>query len=240
MSSYGPPGPDQPEDPYRRPASAPPGGSSTPDQPETAPLPPRPPAGPYAPPPSGDPYPPPSAGGSYPSSPPPGAPYCGGPGPYGPGTPYGPGGPYGPPPGPAKGNGLKIGLIIGAVVLLLLCICGVLAIWVTTQIDTSSDGDAAEPPRTRPTFATGVEPTLKPPGLEPEFVPGDCLVNDGTDSIPELRKVPCGPGTFEVILRIPMSTQSGICELLAVGSDAEYTYDSPLTSTDYVLCLRKR
>lgn len=144
--------------------------------------------------------------------------------------------PYGPPP-PAKRNGLKIGLIIGAVVLVLLCLCGVLVVVGLTRI---ADSDyVAGTPTPRPNLSTEAEET-EDPGFGQEFNQGDCVVNDGTDSNAELRKVPCAPGTFQVMLKIPFTTDGDDCKLLAPDADADYIHDSPLNSSDYVLCLKKQ
>jgi hypothetical protein len=145
--------------------------------------------------------------------------------------------PYGPPP-PAKRNGLKIGLIIGAVVLVLLCLCGVLVVVGLSRLaDTNPSGVGAPAPR--PNLSTEAEET-EDPGSGREFGQGDCVVNEGTQSNAELRKVPCAPGVYQVLLKIPFSVDGDDCKLLAPDADADYVHDSPLDSSDYVLCLKKQ
>lgn len=285
MSSYGPPGPNQPadnqpEDPYNRPSSAPPGmpappppGAPLPSEDPTAYMPPKPPEGPFPPPPPPGEYPPtlnyPPPGGwgqpvsGMPGPPQYGTPGPGTPGPYGPdapGTPYGPPGapgtPYGPPgaygPGappvppyglpagpPNRRSGLRIALIIGAVVLLLFCLCGVLGFWALARLGTDSGEEFAAPAATNPTYSSDTESTTDT-DLGQQFAPGDCVVNEGTASNARLRKVPCAPGTYEVLVKIPFTTDGDECRIVAPSADSNYAYDSPLNVADYVLCLRSR
>ncbi|MCX4469248.1 hypothetical protein OOK41_02775 [Micromonospora sp. NBC_01655] len=210
-----------------------------------------PPPGPYPPPPghppaAGQPPTVPSPGGYPPPGQPAGSfPPAGQPGPWGqPAPEYGPG-PVGPPP---KRGGRTVGLIIALVVVLLLCPCLGLAGWgiwktadeggdVTPTVTTSAaptDGPSEEP-TAAPTTA---EPS--PSDDEPEFTKGDCVVNDGTNANADLREVPCGPNTYEILLRIPGTSDGGRCKTLAPRSTANYVNDNPLDSLDYVLCLRKR
>ncbi|MEN3610282.1 hypothetical protein AAH979_12085 [Plantactinospora sp. ZYX-F-223] len=213
---------------------------------------------------------PPSGGGAYqpgypgatdqPQSGPPGAPYGGGgqyqpPGaPYGgPGAPGAPGAPYGPPGaplGPAgappkSGGGLKIALIVGGIVLLLLCACGGIGIWwAVDQSGDDSDPGIGAPAPTSSARSTPSRPASTPSSSSERYVKGDCLVNDGTDDEPELRKVACGPGTYEVLSRIPFTTDPKQCENDPIfGSpeaDANYVQDDPLDLGDFVLCLKRR
>ncbi|BCJ65531.1 LppU/SCO3897 family protein [Polymorphospora rubra] len=260
MSSYGPPGPGQPDDPYNQ-------------QPQYGGYPPPPPTsgpGGYPPPPS--------------SYPPPGDPY-GQPGdPYGqPGDPYGqPGDPYGqpvsggypppppptaqwgqpgpvgyqpPPAPPRRGGGGKIALIIGLVVLLMLALCGVGVWWLlrdtdqnaqptptaSAPVDPSGDPSGEPSPSASPSSAS---PSPSPSSDSGTFAKGDCVVNDGTADDAELRKVPCGPDTYEVLSRIPFTTDGEKCKTDPIfgdpDSDANYTHDNPIDAADYVLCLKKR
>jgi hypothetical protein len=176
----------------------------------------------------------------------PGAPY-GPPGaPYGtPGAPYGPpGAPYGTPGAPKKKGGLKLALIIGGVVLLLLCACvGGGAWWL---IDRGSD-DSGSAPIGAPTSTaspTRSTPRTTPSSSTERYAKGDCLVNDGTDSDPKLRKVTCAPDTFEVLSRIPFTTDPKRCKEDAIfgapEADAHYVHDDGLDLGDFVLCLKSR
>jgi hypothetical protein len=149
-----------------------------------------------------------------------------------------------PPAPPKRRSGLKIALIIGAVVLLLLCSCVGLAIWGLANYE-SDDPDPGPigAPTPRPSASADPLPsrTSGGPDLDGQvFVTGDCLVNDGTDSDPELRKVPCGPDTYEVLARIPFTTDEKQCESRAPEHDANYVHDNNLDFADYVLCLKQR
>ncbi|WP_353890640.1 hypothetical protein [Micromonospora sp. WMMA1363] len=135
-------------------------------------------------------------------------------------------------------------MIIGLVVLLLLCPCLGLAGWAVWQAADNADSPSVSLPETS---AEPVPPRGDPlPPVEPtadaddDFAKGDCVVNDGTDDEAELRKVPCGPGTYEVLLRIPATADGDRCETLAPQATANYVHDNSVNLLDYVLCLKER
>ncbi|MEV1145766.1 hypothetical protein [Micromonospora sp. NPDC049799] len=139
-------------------------------------------------------------------------------------------------------------MIIGLVALLLLCPCLALAGWAVWQVaDDSDDPSVSAPAITAPADPTGA-PTPAPTTAEPspteddeaEFARGDCVVNDGTEDDAELRKVPCGPDTYEVLLRIPATVDGDRCATRAPEATANYVHDNPVDLLDYVLCLRER
>ncbi|WP_084261003.1 LppU/SCO3897 family protein [Micromonospora rifamycinica] len=149
-------------------------------------------------------------------------------------------------------------LIIGLVVFLLLCPCLGVAGWFVLASDDDADpapvaSTSSAPTESGPTEGPTAgptegptEPTGEPTTIEPtptradQITKGDCVVNDGTASSADLRKVPCGPDTYEVLLRIPASTNGERCRSLAPGSNANYVHDNSVDLFDYVLCLRKR
>ncbi|WP_436837884.1 LppU/SCO3897 family protein [Micromonospora rifamycinica] len=147
-------------------------------------------------------------------------------------------------------------MIIGLVVFLLLCPCLGVAGWFVLASDDNADPAPVASTSTAPTengpteepTETPTEPTAEPTTVEPTPTPtradqitkGDCVVNDGTASNADLRKVPCGPDTYEVLLRIPASTSGERCRSLAPESNANYVHDNSVDLFDYVLCLRKR
>ncbi|HEY0697937.1 MAG TPA: hypothetical protein VGD43_09020 [Micromonospora sp.] len=263
MSDYGPPGQGRPEDPFHPPASPaggyPPPGGGYPPPGGTYP----PPGGSYPPP--GDSYPPP--GGTYPppgdSYPPPGGSYPppGGQPPGAAGYPpateqWGPApgsgmGPAFPPVAPPKKS--KAGKIVLIVLLVLVLVCGCIGgagywlyDWGKEKVDalpstfptaplTPGASDSAEPSAS-PSAEASDDPTV--------FNEGDCVVNEGTDSDAELKKVPCGPGTYEVLSRIPFTADGKKCETDPIfgdkDADANYTHDDTRDYLDYVLCLKKR
>ncbi|MGW4502650.1 LppU/SCO3897 family protein [Micromonospora sp. NPDC004336] len=142
-------------------------------------------------------------------------------------------------------------MIIGLVVMLLLCPCLGIAGWAVWQ-----SGDEDEPVITAPTTSASAAPSTGPTGepsagptsAEPSpseddddaFAKGDCVVNDGTATDAELRKVPCGPNTYEVLLRIPGTTDGDRCKTRAPESTANYVHNNSINALDYVLCLKKR
>jgi hypothetical protein len=158
---------------------------------------------------------------------------------------------FGAPVPPAKsGGGGKIALIIGIVVaVLLLCVCGGVAFWAFNSDD---EDDPIASPTPTATARADQSPTAKPSPTRSRsddnnsttYSKGDCLVNDGTNSNPKLRKVPCGPGTFEVLSRIPFTADAEKCQtdpiFGAKEADANYVHDSSSDYADYVLCLKKR
>ncbi|WSR57812.1 hypothetical protein OG400_06325 [Micromonospora ureilytica] len=285
MTTYGPAGSDQPDDPYQRPPSGPDSsppvdptvpqwsapppaedptrqqwGPPQPDgEPPTAPLwgppptnpeppttpmwaPPSPTSGPGYPPPG--PFPPAGPMPGQPAGPMPGQPA--GPMPGQPPAPWGqqaPGG-YGMPPvAPVKKTGRNVALIITVVVLLVLCPCLGLAGWAVWKV-ADAGKDAARPPATSAPVVPPALPSDAPPSAVPtpdeEFARGDCVVNDGSEDNAELRKVPCGPNTYQVLLRIPATTDGDRCETLAPQATANYVHDNSVDLFDYVLCLKKR
>lgn len=148
-----------------------------------------------------------------------------------------------PPTANSNNKGLKIGLIIGAVVLLVLCLCGGLVLFAAANLEEDSKSTASATNATAsPSPSLSAIPT--PSGASPDhdFTRGDCVVNDGTATDAKLRKVPCGPGTYEVLLKIPFSTDAEQCKNLfpsSTGADTTYTWNAPGTLNDYVLCMKE-
>ncbi|WP_433394473.1 LppU/SCO3897 family protein [Micromonospora sp. KLBMP9576] len=146
-------------------------------------------------------------------------------------------------------------MIIGLVAVLLLCPCLGLAGWAFWQAGEDEPApapslSASAAPTGRPTSAPTDEPSAAPTSAKPtpakptparkEFAKGDCVVNDGTAADAELRKVPCGPNTYEVLLRIPGTTDGDRCKTRAPEANANYVHNNSLDILDYVLCLKKR
>ncbi|MFG1838274.1 hypothetical protein ACGFH8_07540 [Micromonospora sp. NPDC049175] len=132
--------------------------------------------------------------------------------------------------------------MIVLVVVLLLCPCLGLAGWAVWRVV-----DAGNDVRTPSTSAPVVPPVLPSgapssaaPTRDTGFATGDCLVNEGTEDAAELRKVPCGPNTYRVLLRIPATTDSARCDALPPPISATYVHDNDVDLFDYVLCLRKQ
>jgi hypothetical protein len=68
---------------------------------------------------------------------------------------------------------------------------------------------------------------------------GDCLVNRGTESKPEMRRVTCAPSTYQVLKRIDGTSDKSKCDGTPSLTDW-YFYDHPDDTRDFVLCLKKR
>ena len=72
---------------------------------------------------------------------------------------------------------------------------------------------------------------------------GDCVVNEGTDEVPEMRVNACTSGTYQVLARINGRTTGekdaeAKCAKVQ-GYTKWYFYDSPLDELDFVLCLKE-
>ncbi|WP_347404309.1 hypothetical protein [Micromonospora sp. WMMD1120] len=148
-----------------------------------------------------------------------------------------------PPAVPAKKTGGKVALIIALVVLLVLCPCLGLAGWAVWRVADAANEVDPTPTLSAPVFPPALPddpPTPAAPTPDEEFARGDCVVNDGSDDDAALRKVPCGPNTYQVLLRIPATTDGDRCETLAPQATANYVHDNSIDLFDYVLCLKKR
>lgn len=237
MSSYGPPGgpyPRQP-DPYGDPAD-PWGGQDPWGGPPTSPPPTSPPG--YDDPRFGQPtYQQPRYDQGYPAD---------SPGYRAPGYDWDPG--AAPPPRPRSGRRSTV-IILTIVVLVLLVGVGTFtAFLLTGGKDKQNGGPTAAAGPTGDTTAgqtsnatTG--PTAGPSGSGGDgrsVTVGQCVVNDGTDSNPSLRVVPCAPGTYEVLKRFDGTVDYKTKCATVPGYQFHYFYDSQLDGLDFVLCMRKR
>jgi len=155
--------------------------------------------------------------------------------------------PGAPPPKKSR-TGLIIGLVIGAVVLLLLlCGCGVIGLFALTDSSTSTAGEelpTVDVSTDTPDDQQGedADSAPLPGGSDDLIVVGDCVVNDGSEEDAVLRKVACEPGTFEVLSRIPLTTDTERCDDPIFGhpdTDTTYTHDTGEQVLNYVLCMKE-
>jgi hypothetical protein len=123
------------------------------------------------------------------------------------------------------------------VVGLLLCPCLGLAGWALVRLADRA-GDPG-PGSAAPAGPSAAAPTPAPRPTLDDFAVGDCVVNDGTDQEAELRTVPCGPRTQQILLRIPGVADGGLCATRAPEATANYVNDAPVDVFDFVLCLRR-
>lgn len=72
---------------------------------------------------------------------------------------------------------------------------------------------------------------------------GDCVVNQGSDTEPEMRTSACTTGTYKVLQRFTGKTtgeKDAEAKCAKVdGYTKWYFYDSPMDDFDFVLCLRE-
>ncbi|MEH1164951.1 hypothetical protein V6V47_06160 [Micromonospora sp. CPCC 205539] len=138
-------------------------------------------------------------------------------------------------------------MIIALVVVLLLCPCLGLVGWAVWKA-ADADNEATPLPSVSAPVLPPVLPSDAPSSAAPspseedeeEFAKGDCVVNDGTEDNAALRKVPCAANTYQVLLRIPATTDGTRCKTLAPQATANYVHDNSIDLFDYVLCLKKR
>lgn len=264
MSMYGPPGgpyPGQPQDPWQSgqpqdPYGQQPGQYGQPADPYAQPADPyAQPADPYAQP--ADPYSQPW--GANPSSAPPGVS----------GPPMGPGGPamgqapgaapygqqqysqpgYGAgwsPPPQKKGSGPLIAAIV--VLAVLLCGGGISAVYFVAR-DNKTDKPGARSSTSAsagPSQSESESPSPEPSETEEDdrdlasITIGDCLVNEGTDSDADMRKVTCTSGTYEVLKRFDGTTDKTKCSAVSASTHT-FTHTSNVdSSSSFVLCMKQR
>ncbi|MDR7280004.1 LppU/SCO3897 family protein [Catenuloplanes atrovinosus] len=150
---------------------------------------------------------------------------------------------WAPPPQQKSGAGKVVGIIVGAVAVFALLICGGVFFAARQASDTIEDA-LTNVPTTVPTFPTEdpfPTPTETGGDDEAENVQvGDCIVNDGTDDNASIRKVPCAKDTMEVLIRIPFTDDGEEACKDIEGADSWYMYTSTAVGGvgDYVLCLK--
>jgi hypothetical protein len=141
------------------------------------------------------------------------------------------------PPPPSKRNTPIIALVVTLGVLI--CI----GLGTTAWLLKSRNDDKPEA-KASPSTAAAV-PGPAPQGSEDarfNVKKGDCVVNQGTDDVPEMLASRCTSGTYEVLERINGKTTGekdaeSKCSKVD-GYTKWYFYDSPFDDLDFVLCLK--
>lgn len=152
---------------------------------------------------------------------------------------------WGPPQAPERN---RSGLLVGGVIaLILITVAGGTAYYLLNRDsgDKSGNESTATPSlsataSSRPNGAssgTNSDPAVGEDARMAKI--GDCLVNRGTEQQPDMRKVACAPGTYQVLKRIDGTADKARCDGTPNLTDW-YFYDHPDNSHDFVLCLRKR
>jgi hypothetical protein len=154
-----------------------------------------------------------------------------------------------PPPPPSR---RRPGLIVILVVVLAVLLCGggATAVYLVTKGNGKSTAGGSTGKSTPTAHAPTAAPS-QPPSQQatPDQTGGandaltaqvgDCLVNEGTNDQPKMRKVSCGKGTFEVLKRFDATTDKSKCDGIP-GYTHNYFYDSSVDANDFVLCLKQR
>jgi hypothetical protein len=153
------------------------------------------------------------------------------------------GAPVAPP--PKKSNtGMILALV--AVLAVLLCGGGITALYLIGR-DAADDvpvaGRSATPTAKSTTTAPSPTPSPTPTrdtangALSAQA--GDCLINDGTEATPRMKKVECAAGTFEVVKRIEGTSDVNKCTGVP-GYTHNYYYKTTADTSSFVLCLKER
>jgi hypothetical protein len=96
-----------------------------------------------------------------------------------------------------------------------------------------------------PAPSVAASPSVAPGSQDARFAAaGQCVVNQGTDDQPDMRRAACAGGTYQV-LRVVRGTTSGARDAedkctSVPGYTNWFYYDSDLDDLDLVLCLKKR
>jgi hypothetical protein len=142
------------------------------------------------------------------------------------------------PPPPSKRNTPIIALVVTLGVLI--CIGLGTTAW---MLKLRNDNKAAPKATASDTAAN---PGVAPRGSEDarfNVKKGDCVVNEGTDDVPEMRATACTSGTYQVLERVDGKTTGEKdaeqkCSKVS-GYTKWYFYDSALDDLDFVLCLKE-
>jgi hypothetical protein len=142
-----------------------------------------------------------------------------------------------PPPPRRRGPGTPIIVLVS-----LLGVLVVAGLAVTTYLVTRGDpADAtATPVRSAAQPSVATQDTA-----DARFVAaGQCVRNDGSEDVPQMRVTPCVKGAYEVLKRIDGATTGDKDAQVKCATVTGYTnwyfYDSELDGLDFVLCLRAR
>jgi hypothetical protein len=133
----------------------------------------------------------------------------------------------------------------GPLIITLVSVLGVLVVAglsVTTYLVTRGErADGAQKATATPSAAQ--PSTVAQDAADARFVAaGQCVRNDGSEDVPQMRVTACRKGTFEVLKRIDGATTGEKDAQIKCAAVTGYTnwffYDSELDGLDFVLCLR--
>jgi hypothetical protein len=138
--------------------------------------------------------------------------------------------PQPPPKDPAGSRVLLVVLV--SVLVVVLCGGGVAALYLIGKSNPpATAGSSPTPPAHSPSVSHS-------PALDPNTIlKGDCLINKGSNDVPELQKVPCTSGTLKVLQKIDATSDKNRCNTVP-GADQAYFYKTTPDSLSFVLCLQ--
>jgi hypothetical protein len=147
---------------------------------------------------------------------------------------------WGPPQAPARQgrSATAIGVII-VVVLLAIGGATAAAVFLTRGDDTGKKGaNSPNPSSSAPSSPASPTSTANADAKVAQV--GDCLVNKGSAKDPDMQKVTCAAGTYQVLKRLNGTADYKQCDGTPNLTDWYY-FDHPSeNSQDFVLCLKKR
>jgi hypothetical protein len=155
-------------------------------------------------------------------------------------SPVGPDWGQSPPPlPPARRNTPIVALVVTLGVLI--CVGLGATAWLLKERGDNQGNQASPNPS-----SSAAEPGPAPRGSEDArfyVKEGDCVVNEGSDDLPDMRTTACTSGTYEVLKQVMGKTAGEKDAEKKCSSVSGYTkwyfYDSPFDDLDFVLCLKE-
>jgi len=137
---------------------------------------------------------------------------------------------------PRSRRGTVTLIALVGVLALVLCGGGTAALYLVDTADRQPAAAASKPPtpRSHPESAAPPSPSFDPGSI----IRGNCVVNQGTDDAPMIRLASCGPGAYDVLVRIDSTSDTTKCRTVP-GATHHYFYSTTPATLDFVLCLRK-
>jgi hypothetical protein len=140
---------------------------------------------------------------------------------------------------PASAGTLALLVVLGLVTLLFVCGGAALGLYLiggsggtaSAQSAVSESGSARAP--------LGIPSATVSPVNPAAIVTGECVANDGTADIPELRLASCGPGVFLVVGRFDGTDDVHRCDSVP-GATHNFFYRTDPANLSFVLCLKRQ
>jgi hypothetical protein len=138
---------------------------------------------------------------------------------------------------PARHGASGLVITLAAVLVLVLCGGGALALYLMHAKDSVAGGQSS--PAATGSGSAGPRANAAPSYDAGSIVKGQCVANDGTGDAPKLRVVNCAPGSYLVLARLDGTTDTNRCTMVP-GSTHDFFYQTTPSTSDFVLCLKKQ